>query len=311
MRNLILLALVNLAWATQFPASRVAAQELGAMTVTWFAMLAAALLMLPMAWRERRHARVVAAPSRLRQIWTVGLLGISGSLVAQLCLNWGLERSPASNAAVINLSIPVLMAVLAALLLGERMSAMRWVAFAVSIPGVLLASDVNWKELDFLTNRYFLGNGLVLVSCWGSAFYNVYSKRALDWMGPAQLTVATFAVSLVVLLPAMLVYEPRPLDRLSHATPGAFLSLFVIAVVSLALATFLFFRVLGEVDATQASLSMYFLPVFGVVLSSAALQERVSLPLIGGGLLVGAGAWLVTVHEERAKRNQDLVTSST
>lgn len=301
MRNLGLLALVNLMWAIQFPASRVAAQELRPMTLTWFAMLLATLLMLPVAWYERREVRQTAPDGWLSRYGRVILLGISGSLVAQMCLNWGLERSPASNAAVMNLTVPVLMTVLASLLLGERMSAMRWVAFAVSIPGVMLASDIRWNEASFLENRYLVGNALVFLSCWGSAFYNVYSKRVLDWMGPAQLLVSTFAVSLVALLPAMLIYEPQPMARLQSATIQSLTGLVIIGVVCLAMSMFLYFRVLGEVEATQASLSIYFLPVFGVLLSGAALHETVSAALIGGGVLVGAGAWLVTVQEQRAK----------
>jgi drug/metabolite transporter (DMT)-like permease len=301
MRNLGLLALVNLMWAIQFPASRIAAQELQPMTLTWFAMLLATVLMLPVAWYERREIRQAAPPSWLDRYGRVVLLGISGSLVAQMCLNWGLERSPASNASVINLTVPVLMTVLAALLLGERMSALRWAAFALSIPGVLLASDIRWSEANFFENRYFLGNALVFLSCWGSAFYNVYSKRVLDWMGPAQLLVSTFAVSLLALLPAMLIYEPAPVLRLQRATTASLAGLVIIGVVSLAFSMFLYFRVLGEVDATQASLSIYFLPVFGVVLSGATLHETISPALVGGGLLVGAGAWLVTVQEQRAK----------
>ncbi|WP_321475528.1 DMT family transporter [uncultured Paludibaculum sp.] len=305
MRNFVLLALVNFLWAIQFPASRVAAQELRPLTLTWFAMLLAAILMLPVAWSERRPAAPPGRwPHRLAQVL---VLGLSGSLIAQMCLNWGLERAPASNASVINLTVPVLMTVLAALLLGERMSSVRWLAFALSIPGVLLSSGIRWNETSFVEGRYFLGNMLIFLSCWGSAFYNVYSKRALDWLGPAQLLVATFTVSLIALLPAMLFYEPGPLQRLQSASSAALFGLIIIGALSLALSMFLYFRVLGEVDATQASLSIYFLPVFGVLLSGLALHETVSSALLAGGLLVGIGAWLVTMHEQRSKRT---VTSS-
>lgn len=305
MKNFALLALVNLLWAVQFPASRVAAQELGALTLTWFAMFLAAVLLLPVAWMERNEHRVQPAPVGVtKRYGPIAVLGLSGALVAQMFLNWGLERSPASNAAVISLSVPALMAVLAWLVLGERMSPLRWVAFGLSIPGVLLASDIRWSETSFLENRHFTGNVLVFLSCWGSAFYNVYSKRILDWLGPAQLLVATFAVSLVALFPAMILYEPGAVGRLRSASAASVTGLVVVGAISLALAMFLFFRVLGEVEATQASLSIYFLPVFGVLLSGAALRETVSTGLVAGGLLVGAGAWIVTVQEHREKGSE-------
>jgi drug/metabolite transporter (DMT)-like permease len=246
-----------------------------------------------------RRVRGAASPGVWALVLQVIVLGVAGSLVSQLCLNWGLERSLASNAAVLNLSTPVLMAILASLLLRERMSPIRWVAFGVSMGGVLLVSDVDWQSVNLVGNQFLLGNLLLFASCAGSAFYNVYSKRLLEWMGPSELIVGSFVVSLVVLLPAMLYYEPNPLERLRAASMGALVGLVIIAVFSLALSMVLFFQVLQNMDATQASLSIYLLPVFGVILSAATLQEKLKPSLIGGGLLVAAGAWLVTAYEER------------
>lgn len=303
MRTIGLLALVNFLWALQFPAARVATQELGPLTLTWFAMLLATLLAMPIAWVERRVPRQPAPSGWRSYVLPIIALGLSGSLVSQLCLNWGLESAPASNASVINLSVPALMAALASLLLGESMTRTRWIAFGLSVPGVLLASDISWSETRFFETRYFMGNMLILLGCCGSAFYNVFSKRVLDWLGPAQLLASTFAVSLVAMLPAMLIYEPGVAQRFQKASTASIVALVVVGAISLAAATMLYFRLLGEVEATQASLSIYFLPVFGVLLSGAALRETVSSTLLAGGAMVGAGAWIVTAQENRAKRS--------
>ena len=193
------------------------------------------------------------------------------------------------------------MAVLASFLLGERMNPIRWLAFAISLGGVWLVSDIDWHTVSLTSHRFLFGNLLILASCAGSAFYNVFSKRLLAWMGPAELIVASFTVSLLLLLPAVLFYEPQPLGRLLAASTPAMISLVVVAVFSLALSMLLYFGVLQDIDATQASLSIYLLPVFGVLLSAVTLEERVKPSLIAGGLLVAAGAWLVTVYEERQR----------
>jgi drug/metabolite transporter (DMT)-like permease len=302
MRKLLVLVIVNFLWATQFPASRIAAQELGGLTLTWFAMLLT-MAILTLRVPVERRARVPAAntPGRRTISLDVIALGVAGSLVSQMCLNWGLEQSLASNAAVLNLSTPVLMAILASILLRERMSAIRWLAFGISLAGVVLVSDVDWRSVNLTGNQFLFGNLLLFASCAGSAFYNVYSKRVLEWMGPAELVVTSFGVSLVVLLPAMLYYEPDPLQRLLAASTPAVLSLVVVAVFSLALSMVLYFGVLQDIDATQASLSIYLLPVFGVIVSAATLRERLKPSLLIGGLLVATGAWLVTAYEERQR----------
>ena len=63
----------------------------------------------------------------------------------------------------------------------------------------------------------------------------------------------------------------------------------------------LFFWVIERIDVTQASVSIYLLPVFGVFLSTIVVNEKVTPQLIGGGLLVFMGTFLITVYEERKK----------
>ena len=63
----------------------------------------------------------------------------------------------------------------------------------------------------------------------------------------------------------------------------------------------LYFWVIEKIDVTQASLSIYLLPVFGVLLSTVIVRERITAPLVFGGLLVFAATFLVTVYEERKR----------
>jgi len=48
-------------------------------------------------------------------------------------------------------------------------------------------------------------------------------------------------------------------------------------------------------------LSIYLLPVFGVLLSTVVVREKITAQLVFGGLLVFAGTFLVTVYEERKR----------
>jgi drug/metabolite transporter (DMT)-like permease len=63
----------------------------------------------------------------------------------------------------------------------------------------------------------------------------------------------------------------------------------------------LYFWVIEKIDVTQASLSIYLLPVFGVLLSTVVVRERITASLMFGGLLVFAATFLVTVYEERKR----------
>ncbi len=54
-------------------------------------------------------------------------------------------------------------------------------------------------------------------------------------------------------------------------------------------------------DATQAGLSNYLIPFFGVLIAAVVLRERLTTFMLLGGILVLASTLLVTVYEERQR----------
>jgi drug/metabolite transporter (DMT)-like permease len=60
----------------------------------------------------------------------------------------------------------------------------------------------------------------------------------------------------------------------------------------------LFLTVLTRLDAAQAGLSNYMIPVFGVLIAWAVLGEQLTARMALGGLVVFGSTLLVTVYEE-------------
>jgi len=298
----VVLLLVNTMWAFQFSGAKIATAHLGPITVTFLPMALSTLFFAPFVVFRRRSPAPDATPASRREI-VLGFLaaGTLGIVASQLGLTWGVLHSLASNASVITLTIPVLTAALAAALLGEKMTGLRWVAFLLAIAGVLLVSDTNWNQVEVFRGRYLFGNLLILVSCFGSAFYNTYSKKLLQTFNPIEVMVYSYLVTDTVLLALMVLFEPTQWRLLLSLDAGVWLSLATIAVFSLSTSTILFFWVIERIDVTQASLSIYLLPVLGVAISAVTLHERVTSRLLAGGGLVLLGTFLVTTYEERRK----------
>lgn len=301
---LVALLLVNLMWAFQFTGAKIATERLGPVMVAFLPMALATVVLAPVLLIQRRRS----ADKRPGRSGLTGfvLLGVFGAVPAQMFLAWGVKYSLASNASVLTLAIPVLTALMAAVLLGEKMTPLRWVSFALAIAGVLLVSDINWRSVELFRARYLAGNILIFLSCLGSAFYNSYSKKVLERYTPVEVLVYSFLVVDAVLLALVLALERDSLAALAAVSFDAWLSLVLIAVFSLAVSMLLFFWVIQRIDVTQASLSIYILPVFGVLLSSLALHERLTPQLVGGGALVFLSTFLVTTWEERRKARQEL-----
>jgi hypothetical protein len=60
-------------------------------------------------------------------------------------------------------------AVMAWFFRGESMTPIRWICLEPAIAGVLECSGIDWKELNFTSGRFVLGNLMILLSVNGSA----------------------------------------------------------------------------------------------------------------------------------------------
>jgi len=289
---------VNAMWAFQFAGARIATEQLGAVLVTLVPLALATLLVLPFAGlsRElfRRENRVI--------LLDVVLLGTLGVLPAQLCVVLGVQRTLASNASVLALTVPVLTAVSASIFLHEKMTRLRWLSFAIAIVGVCMISSSDLRNAHLFRVEYVAGNIYVLASCAGSAFNNSYSRRALAHLSPPQVLVWTFVVADVELLLIEIATDRSGWRQLAHLAPSVWWSLILIAVFSLGLSMLLYFSVIQAVEVMKAALSVYLLPVFGLLFSAVLLKERLTLNLITGGVLIFISCFLVTVYEEQLRR---------
>ena len=75
----------------------------------------------------------------------IAIAGVAGQVLAQLGMTWGVSKSLASNGAILNLLIPVISAVLASLMLEERIMLLRVASLGIGLFGVVLMSisDLN------------------------------------------------------------------------------------------------------------------------------------------------------------------------
>lgn len=299
MQCFLVLVLVNLMWAFQFSGAKIATERLGPIAVALIPLALSTALFAPLVRiSKRKTARPKWTGAVFRDLLLASTLGI---IPAQLGLTWGVEHSLASNASVLTLTIPVLTAVMAVILLGERMTVVRWFSFALAICGVLMVSDIDWKSVSLFRGTYLFGNLLIFASCLGSAFYNTYSKKLLETFNPIELLVYSFLLTDLELLALMLVFESSRMATFTSLGTGIWATLLVIAIFSLSVSMLLYFWVIERIDVMQASLSIYLLPVFGVLLSTMVVREKIRPQLVFGGLLVFAGTFLVTVYEERRR----------
>jgi drug/metabolite transporter (DMT)-like permease len=284
----------NLMWASQFVMVKLVQEQMGPLFAVTFPIALATLMLIVLI---RREPKIKATRGDIRDFI---LLGLAGQLVAQLFITWGVRFAPASNAALLALIMPVSTAVMAHFLLGEHMNQIRWISFGLALLGVLACSGVDWKSLDF-GRSYLLGNSLIFLSVLGSAFYNAYSKKVLERHSPLQVLLYSYYALLVVLLPMTIAAEPSGFANLPHYSSTVWIGLAILAIFQYFLSMVIFLNVLTRLQATQAALSNYLIPFFGLLIAAIVLHERLTGFMIAGGLLALASTLLITVWDTAPK----------
>ena len=296
-----LLALTNLIWAGQGTAVKyLDLDHLGPIAITFLPFYVATLLLLPLLFWERRANPAVVRPSG-RDWFRFAVAGVCGQIPAQLGMTWGISRSLASNGAILNLLIPVFSAVLASLLLRERLSRLRIVCLLIGLLGVLLLSVTDLRESSLLGTNYLFGNMLILAGCAGSSFYNVYCKGLLARFREVEILVFSYITASLASLPVLAIQEPDAVRSLAGLSWQGWLAFAFLAVFMYTVSMLLFFFVLEHLPVTVASTSLYLVPVFGVLLAATFLGERLSGVALAGAAIVLASTVLIMRYDSQAQ----------
>ncbi|MBN9381892.1 MAG: DMT family transporter [Chitinophagaceae bacterium] len=294
-----LVVLVNFMWATQVPVIRMIGDRLGPMTIAFVPMIISTVLFIPFLLIENRKRQVTIRRSwkDLKYFIVPGLIGI---FLMQYLYTIGSTMTLAANAGIITLTIPVVVAVFASVLLKEKLNAVRVAAFVIAIAGVLLTSLPDIKGASFSEGRYFWGNIIFSLACCCCAFYNTYCKLLVE-KGFTELEILVYCsvVGCIAAAPFLIWVEPLDLGKIIRSGSGVLLGMLELSLIVYGISMLLFFYVLKWMDVTQAILGTYLLPFLIALLGVMLLHEKITVLMLGGGGIIIAGTLMVTVYEKQ------------
>ncbi len=300
------LALVNLLWAAQYPAYKIASTSMSAATMNFWTLAFGILFLAPFLRRRHNAPRANPAGPWQRSAVQFTLLGVFGIVPPSVMLAWGIARSTASDAAILSLTIPVLMTALGIVMLGERITTLRVASLAMALAGTLIISRSDLSG-ELFHSRLLAGNVVIFIAGLGSAFYNVYAKVLLERFSEIEVLVGSYAVAAVCCLVTSLIGDTQPFYRVNAFPVAAWLSVAVLGSLTWGVAMMLWMWVLKRIEAGQASVSIYLLSFFGVLLSALTLHEKIGLAQVAGGVLVILATYLTSEYENRRSSRRDAV----
>jgi len=297
--DLLLLALNQFVWGTGWSAIKYPQDQMGPVTLNLWTLGISVVALLPFVGREvsqaQRNQSETARRLTGRDYLDYFMMGVVGLTGMTLLYAWGTRRSLAASGALISMAVPVLTALVAVVVLAEKLTLSRVLSLAMALVGVLMISDVRWTQLDLL-GSYLFGNLLLLAGAICNAIYVVYSKRLLSISSPLMLLFWSQFLGFLGTLPFVLV-ERFDLAAVAGYRWQTWLALVFLGSVYFALTMIVFYRILVRLDAGQIMVSNYLQPLFGVMMAAILLQERITLAMVTGGLLVVAGTFLATFEE--------------
>jgi drug/metabolite transporter (DMT)-like permease len=258
--------------------------------------LAIAAVLLTVLARAIGGARM-ASRQQYGRAAVVGLLLHAGYLGGTF---FGISRGvPAGVAAVIVSLQPVLTAVPAARMLGERPSVRQWLGLALGLAGVALVVGPGLVESGSAESLPLSGLVACTVALVSGTLGTVYQKRHGDGIPLVWGTAVQYAAATVALLALAAATEPLSIDWTAHFV-GALV--WLVLVLSLG-AVLLLLLLLRRGTAAGVSSLYYLVPPATAVEAWFLFGERVtSLSLIGIGV-TAVGVALVVVPGRGSRRS--------
>ena len=264
--GLVLLAVTAIGWGLNFPVMKFLLREWPPLSARGSSgIVGAAALALAAVWQRQR----LAVP---RAMWLrlvlVSLLTISSWVAFMgLALVW----LDAREAAVLSISVPVWVALLAWPVLGERLTWLRAVALAVALGGIFILIGGNSIEAGIgklpglllaLTGAVCVGLGTVL------------TKHFPLEMPPTSLAAWQIGIGcLPVAIVGLLLERPDP----AALSAVGWASMAYLTLVQFCLCYVCWFAALERLPAATASIGTLLVPVVGVLSAAAMLHEPFGL----------------------------------
>ena len=211
-----------------------------------------------------------------------GIIGMAGY---NWFVNAGFELVPAGVGTLVTMVEPLMIAILAALLLGERLTIYVLFGVAMALAGSLV---LFWPDLTATNPQSVSALGILylLLCCVGWAIYTIVTKPLLARHDSFTVTAMTMLIAAPIMIGAA--SEPLPVLAARLDLRQWFEVLYLVFAAGLG-GTLLWNYGIKHLSSTAAGTFLYLIPVVAVTAGALMLDEAVTLHILAGGLLMLGG----------------------
>jgi drug/metabolite transporter (DMT)-like permease len=281
-RELAVLLVLGATWGSSFLFIKVGVEDLSPL------MLVEARLFLGAATVVVATYALGLSLPRTRRLWLdAAIMALLSNVVPFALIAWAETHIASGTASVLNASMPLFTAMLAPFFItDEGMTTPKLVGVLTGFVGVAVFSGGDITDIG--SNA--LGDLAAVAAAACYAIGLVFARLRFSGEHPLSLSAGQLVSGFVLLAPVAAVLGAREGISL-HIDSG--LSVLALGVFNTGFAYVMYLWLVAEVGAVRTSLVTYVIPVTGLLLGWAVLDETIGPAAVVGLLLIVAGIALV------------------
>lgn len=235
-----------------------------------------------------------------KDLWRMLGGGLMGGAISQLCAAWSLKFTNPVYFSFMATLTPIVVMLMAALLIKEKMSALKVTGVIVGIGGALLMVFSSWQSGSGSNDLLGILFALLALVTW--ALYLIITRRVSAKYSTLTQMKWMWLVSAIFMLPMSWSELPsQPLWASPTMSTGIVEMLFII-VLATVVGFFMIPFAMKRLQATTVSVYTNLQPVVASAVAFAAGQATLTWDKPVAGVLVLASAYIVTVAATKQQR---------
>lgn len=275
----VLLALGGV-WGTSFLFIKVIVDEIAPLELVTARMFLGAIVVFLMLLYLRRPVR------RDPAFWArVSVLAVVSNVIPFALIAWAEQHIDSGVTSVLNSTMPLFTALVAgAILIEEEFTLGRVLGLVAGVAGVAVLAG---SDIVHVTDSSVLGQLAVVgaAACYGGSA--VYARTLLRSDDPITITGLQLAIGALIALGLTLAVDGVP--DYGALSLKALLALLVLGLLASGVAQWAYLWLVDNMGSVRASLVTYIIPIVGLLLGWAVLDESIGFNTIAGFALIVAG----------------------